>query len=70
MSLGNITIQADNSALAYVLLDSVEVVVGELTGYAKSADPTADYLVRNIKATATAGTPTGGSAGDIVVVYT
>jgi hypothetical protein len=70
MSLGNITIQADNSALAYVLLDSVEVVVGELTGYAKSADPTADYLVRNIKATATAGTPTGGLAGDIVVVYT
>jgi hypothetical protein len=39
-------------------------------GYALAADPTAEWRVRNIKATATAGTPTGGGAGDIVVVYT
>ena len=70
MSLGNITIQADNSALAYVLLDSVEVIVGELTGYAKSQDPTSEWRVRNIKATSTAGTPSGGLAGDIMLVYT
>ena len=70
MSLGNITIQADNSLLAYVLLDSVEVIVGELVGYAKSQDPTSEWRVRNIKATSTAGTPSGGLAGDIMLVYT
>jgi hypothetical protein len=70
MSLGNITIQADNALLAYVALDSTEVVVGELTGYAKSGDPTSEWRVRDIKATSTAGTPTGGVAGAIMLVYT
>lgn len=70
MSLGNITISADNATLAYVTLDNIEVTIGELTGYAKSADPTSDWKVRNIKATITAGTPSGGLAGDIMLVYT
>lgn len=71
MSLGNIIISADNSTRAYVALDSIEVVVGELTGYAKSADPTSEWVVRNIKATLTAGNPGAvGLAGDIMLVYT
>lgn len=70
MSLGNITIQADSALLASITLDSLEVTVSELTGYAKSGDPTSEWRVRDIKATSTAGTPTGGVAGAIMLVYT
>jgi hypothetical protein len=70
MSAGAIQIQANSATLASITLDSAEVAIDQLTGNAKPADPTADSLVRNIRATATAGTPSGGSAGDIYVVYT
>lgn len=70
MSAGNIVITANNATTASIILDSTEVIVTELTGYATANDPTADWLVRNIKATSTAGTPSGGSPGDIMLVYT
>jgi hypothetical protein len=70
MSAGAIQIQANSATLASITLDSAEVAIDQLTGNAKSADPTVDSLVRNIKATLTAGTPSGGLAGDIMLVYT
>jgi hypothetical protein len=68
---GNVQISAGTyPASSGISIFEEYVQATNFIGYALAADPTADWVVRNIKATATAGTPTGGLAGDIVVVYT
>jgi hypothetical protein len=68
---GNVQISAGTyPASSGISMVQEYVQATNFIGYALAADPTADWVVRNIKATATAGTPTGGLPGDIVVVYT
>ena len=68
---GNIQIRAGTfPSSSQITMFSTYTQVDKLIGYALAEDPTTDWRVRNIKATSTAGTPTGGLSGDIVVVYT
>jgi hypothetical protein len=67
---GNVQISAGVfPSSASITLYSTSVLIDKLDGQALAADPTSAWVVRNIKATATAGTPSGGGLGDIVLVW-